>query len=147
MSEKKKPQVLYPNARMREMVEAIQREQGLNTISDVYFFAVGQAHRSLFPAYSVKRGISGVTQDPDEMAREKIANQEAERRERERVAEAECAQICTVNLKGEVVEGPDGKFCVFQTYNFDTPDEQRVPLDMVTRDFAKHQKVTKTIKK
>lgn len=138
---------LYPNDRMREMVEAIKEEKGLNTVSDVYFFSIGEVYHKLFPTYAAKRGMGGDTSDPAEVARRKVEIKRAEDSERERIAVEERAQICRVNLKGEVVEDVGGAVCVFNTYNFDTPDEQRVPLEMVTLDFAKHQKITPSVTK
>lgn len=145
-TEKKKPHVLYPSQRMREMVNSIQAEKGLNTASDVYFQAVGDMYHKLFPTYAAKRGMAG-DMDPEEIARHKVAVATAAEKEKERVINAERAKICVVSLKGEVVDEEGAQFCVFNTYNFDTPDEQKVPIEMVSHEFAKHQKVTKSKKK
>lgn len=144
MSEKEKihPITLRPNPRMREMVEAIQREKGFKTLSDVFFYAVGEVYHKLFPVYATRRGGGASTEDPAEIGRRKVELKEGERKAREDIANEERANICRLVLKGEVVDDIDGKFCVFNTYQFDQADEQRVPLDMITDEFAKHQQVS-----
>lgn len=142
MPEITKPMTIRPTERMLAMVNAIKAEKGLKSTSDVLFYCIGEVYHKLFPTYQSKRGIGGETQDPEEIARHKVAVAEATDREKLKVANAERAKICTVSLKGEVVDEDGAQFCVFNTYNFDTPDEQRIPLEMVSHEFAKHQKVT-----
>jgi hypothetical protein len=141
MPEGTKPMTIRPNERMISMIEAIKAEKGLKSTSDVFFYSIGEVYHKLFPVYAAKRGIGGETQDPEEIARHKVAVAEASQREKERVANAERSKICTTILKGQVVEEDGGMVCVFNTYNFDTPDTQRVPLDMITHEFAKHQNI------
>lgn len=144
--EKGKGITLRPTARLSEMVESIKQEKGLQTTSSVYFFAVGEVYHKLFPVYSTRRGGGGETIPADEVGRRKVEIKAAEDKAREDIANEERAHICKINLKGQVVEDIDGKFCVFNTYQFDQADEQRVPLDMITDDFARHQNVTPTNK-
>lgn len=140
--EKSKPVTLRPNVRMREMVEAIKAEKGQQTISDVFFYCIGEVYHKLFPVYAVRRGVGGETQDPAAVGRYKVEVKEAEAKARADIASEERRSICRITLKGEVVKDTDGEFCVFDTYQFDTPDKQRVPLEMISNDFAAHQQVT-----
>lgn len=140
--EKSKPVTLRPNVRMRDMVEAIKAEKGLQTISDVFFYCIGEVYHKLFPVYAARRGIGGDSQDPAEIGRRRIEMKQGEAKAREDIANEERRNICRVILKGEVVKDVDGEFCVFDTFMYDKPDEQRVPLDMISDDFASHQQVT-----
>lgn len=138
---KAKPVTLRPSERMGEMVQAIKAEKGLQTNSDVYFYAIGEVFHKLFPVYSTRRGFGGDTLPAEELGRRRVLIKKGEDQAREDIANEERAQICRLTLKGEVIEDIDGKFCVFSTYQFDTPDEQKVPLDMISDDFAAHQNV------
>lgn len=141
-TEKSKPLTLRPSVRMRDMIEAIKAEKGLQTISDVFFYSIGEVYHKLFPVYSTRRGIGAETLDPTEIGKRRVQIRKGEEEAREQIANEERANICRLTLKGEVVEDTDGQFCVFNTYMFDMSDEQRVPLDMLTADFASHQNVT-----
>lgn len=141
-TEKGKGITLRPSLRLTEMVDAIKAEKGLQTVSAVFFYCVGEVYHKLFPVYSARRGIGGETQDPAEIGRRKVQIKAGEDRAREEVANEARANVCRVILKGQVVDDIDGKFCVFNTYQYDQPDEQRVPLEMITDDFAAHQQVT-----
>lgn len=136
-----KPMTFRPTVRMMTMIHAIRAEKGLKTISDVIFYCIGEVYHKLFPTYATKRGMSGDTMDPAEIARHKLAVDAATKDEKERVANEERTMVCTTLLKGSVVDEDGAMVCVFNTYNFDTPDEQRVPLEMVSHEFAKHQQV------
>lgn len=133
---------LRPTERMEEMVAAIKEEKGMQTTSDVFFYAVGEVFHKLFPVYSTRRGLGADTLDPQEVGRRRVLIKKGEDEAREAVANETRANICRMTLKGAVVTDIDGQFCVFDTYQFDTPDEQRVPLDMISDDFAAHQQVT-----
>lgn len=138
--EKSKPLTVRANIRTMEMLEAIQNELGLKTISGTIFYCIGEIYRRTWPPYSVKRGGSD-SRDPEEIARQKIAVQQAEKKAKEEIMIAECTNVCEVSLHGELVDKPDGLYCKFNTYRFGTPDVQNVPIEMCTPEFAKHQQV------
>lgn len=144
MPEKERQLLVRPNERMWEMLEAIKAEKGLKSNADVVFFTIGEVYHKLFPVYQGRRG-TGVG-DPAEIGRRKVEIKKAEDEARTEIADAERANICTTVLHGKVLNDIDGKFCVFNTFQFDKPDEQRVPLEMITDDFARHQNVTPNTK-
>lgn len=139
MPENRKATTFRSTERLTQMIAAIKGEKGLTTTSSVITFCIGEVYHKLFPMYAVKRDAANL--DPTEIARRRIETAEATETEKSRRAFAERSRICTTMLKGEVVGEGEEATCVFSTYNFDTADEQRVPLDMVSLEFAKHQKV------
>lgn len=140
--DKIKPITIKPSPRVREMIEAIMQEKGIKTLSGAIFYCVGEIYGRLYPTYMVRRGGGGETLTPEARAKDKVAFTQAEKKEKERVELEEKTYICEVLLKGEVVDDTNGKTCVFKTYNFDTADEQKVPLEMVSEEFARHQRIS-----
>lgn len=132
---------IKPTERTQEMIEFIKVHQGLKTSASAITFAIGSAYLKINPPHLQRRG--GVNEDPDVAARLKVDQERREGLERAKRKTAEAARVCDVLLHGTVVDMEDGQHCIFHTYNFDDADEQNIPLEMATVEFAKHQKVTK----
>lgn len=132
---------IKPTDRTEEMIEFIKTHQGLKTGASAITFAIGVAYLKINPPHMQRR--SGADEPPEVAARNKIEQKALEDRELERRQTAEATRVCDVLLHGKVVDMDDGKHCVFNTYNFEEPDEQNIPLEMATVEFAQYQKVTK----
>lgn len=113
------------NDETAKMLEEIQARTGSPSSNAAVNFAIFEAHRALFPSYLAGKGTGGRSK----------GQKEQERRAEE---QQELLEICK-ELEGTLEGEGANKICVYYTYNLRKRYEQRVSLDLLTKEMISGQ--------
>ena len=115
---------------MIEMIQKIQKKNGLPSFTSALHFAVATLHAKMEPAY--------LTLKANESPEERVMRKKKEKEAKEDLVRAD--QLAILKALGGRLEDREGsEVCVYYTYSGKKRFEQAVSLNMLSTDLVKTQ--------